>query len=269
MTDRSREARQALSDVADGLARDGRWAPWADPVVLPTTESTMADAAQLATSGSPEGTVIVAEEQTAGRGRAGRQWDSPAHAGIWLTILLRPGLDPQFLGWLPLVTGTAVVTAVRATTRCDVRLKWPNDLVVESRDGLGPVGGILAERLGDGSVLVGIGLNVDQAADELPPGGTSLRLLGAVDSRERILVSVLGEFAVTYRQWIAGADPAPDYLDLCVTVGSDVRVEAPGVAIEGRATGVGPHGELLVTDGSGTDHKISAGDVLLVRPAFR
>ncbi|MFM8774099.1 MAG: biotin--[acetyl-CoA-carboxylase] ligase, partial [Actinomycetota bacterium] len=145
----------------------------------------------------------------------------------------------------------------------------PNALGVAARDGSGTVGGIRAARLGAGSVLVGIGLNVDQAADELPPGGTSLRLLGAVDSRERILVSVLGEFAVAYRQWIAGAAPAPDYLDLCVTVGSDVRVEAPRVAIEGRATGVGPHGELLVTDRSGTDHQISAGDVLLVRPAFR
>ena len=230
----------------------------------------MADVAQLAASGAPEGTVVVAEEQTAGRGRVGRHWESPAHAGLWLTILLRPSLDPQALGWLPLLTGTAVARALRSESGCDVLLKWPNDLVVDVPDGLGKVGGILAERLADGAVLVGVGINVTQTAAELPPGGTSLRLLGAAIPRERLLVSVLGEFASTYRQWIDGADPAPDYLDLCVTVGSDVRVEASGVgtAIEGLASGVGPHGELLVTDRSGVGHVVSAGDVLLVRPAI-
>ena len=233
----------------------------------------MAEAGALAAEGAPEGTVVVAEEQTAGRGRAGREWQSLPFAGLWLTIVLRPSVDPASLGWLPLIAGIAAVRAIRAQTGLDLRLKWPNDIVAESGAGPLKVGGILAERLADGAVLVGIGINVDHAADELPVGGTSLRLLGPVGdvsamSRESLAVELLGTLASDYRGWLSGIDPAPAYRDLCVTIGSDVRVKAPGRTLEGTATGLGHHGELLVTDRSGTGHVISAGDVLLVRPAI-
>lgn len=243
------------------------------PIVLATTPSTMSEAGARAAEGSPEGTVVIAEEQTAGRGRAGREWQSKPFAGLWLTIVLRPTADPASLGWLPLITGIAAVRSIGEQTGLDLRLKWPNDIVAESDAGLLKVGGILAERLADGAVLIGIGINVDHDADELPDGGTSLRLLEAGDgltaSRESLVVELLGALATDYRGWQSGIDPAPAYLDLCVTVGSDVRVEAPGRTLEGIATGLGRHGELLVTDRSGTRHVISAGDVLLVRPAIR
>lgn len=262
------DARRPLGDVVAELSSDGRWAPWPTPIVIGTTPSTMAEAAALAERGAPEGTVVVAEEQTAGRGRAGREWQSLPFAGLWLTVVLRPSVDPASLGWLPLIAGAAAVRAIASQTGLALHLKWPNDIVAISDSALVKVGGILAERLGDGAVLVGIGINVDHGADELPPGGSSLWLLGrAAVSREALLAGLLGALASGYRAWLGGADPAPGYRDLCVTIGSDVRVEGPGRTLEGTASGLGRHGELLVTDRSGAEHVVSAGDVLLVRPA--
>ena len=228
----------------------------------------MAEVADLAESGAVEGTVVVAEEQTAGRGRVGRAWESPRSAGLWLSILLRPEMPPAQLGWLPLVTGVAVVQALRTLTDAPLGLKWPNDIVVEDRDGVSKAGGILAERLSDGVVVVGIGINVDQAREELPEGGTSLRLLGSDAARDRVLVAILGSLARAYREWCVGGDVSDDYARLCVTLGSAVRVEGAGGPLEGQASGLGPHGELLVTEASGVTHVVSAGDVLLVRPAI-
>ena len=227
----------------------------------------MGEVTDLVDSGAPEGTVVVAEEQTAGRGRVGRTWESAPSAGLWLSILLRPPYEPAMLGWLPLLAGTAVGRALRTETSLDLRLKWPNDVVVEAPGGLAKVGGILAERLPDGAVIVGIGINVDHGVDELPAGGTSLRLLGSTVPRERLLVALLGEFAAMYRAWLTGNDPSADYLPLCVTLGSLVRVEAANGSLTGTASRLGPHGELIVTAADGVEHLVSAGDVLLVRPA--
>jgi len=238
------------------------------PILVRTTPSTMAEVADLASAGAPEGTTVIAEEQTAGRGRIGREWQSLPYAGLWLTTLLRPAVEPSSLGWLPLVTGIAVAHAVRAQTDIDVGLKWPNDIVISTSSGLAKAGGILSERLADGSVLVGIGINVSQAPDELPPGGTSLARHTRVVEREPLVVAVLGGFADSYRRWLAGADLEGAYREMSVTIGSEVRVETPGATLEGVATGLGRHGELLVTDRSGSGHAVSAGDVLLVRPAI-
>ena len=227
----------------------------------------MGEVADLAVSGAPEGTVIVAEEQTAGRGRVGRTWESAPSAGVWLSILLRPPFDPVMLGWLPLLAGSAVGRTLRNETSLDVRLKWPNDVVVEASGGLTKLGGILAERLPDGAVILGIGINVDHGQDELPATGTSLRLLGSTLPRERLLVALLGEFATLYRDWLAGNDPSVDYLPLCITLGSLVRVERADGPLVGTASRLGPYGELVVTDADGAPHPVSAGDVLLVRPA--
>ena len=238
------------------------------PIVIETTPSTMADVSDLAESGAVEGTVVVAEEQTAGRGRVGRAWQSPRSAGLWLSILLRPAYPPAQLGWLPLVTGVAIVQALRSITNLPLRVKWPNDIVIEDGSEICKVGGILAERLSDGVVIVGVGINVDQARDEMPEGGTSLRLLGSDAARDRVLVAILGSFAQAYRDWRSGIDVADAYIPLCVTLGSEVRVQVARGSLEGRATGLGPHGELLVTDALGVTHAVSAGDVLLVRPAI-
>ncbi|HEU4423949.1 MAG TPA: biotin--[acetyl-CoA-carboxylase] ligase, partial [Pilimelia sp.] len=149
------------------------------------TGSTNADVVEAVREGEGEGFVVVAERQTAGRGRLGRGWLSPPRAGIATSVLLRPGEAVQArgwspvptarYGWLPLLTGMALVTAVRQLAEVDAVLKWPNDLLVrpgEAADGVGyrKCGGILTEAV-PSAVVVGIGLNVTLRDDELPDTG--------------------------------------------------------------------------------------------------
>jgi BirA family biotin operon repressor/biotin-[acetyl-CoA-carboxylase] ligase len=231
------------------------------PEVLETTPSTMADVEERAVLGAPEGTVVVAEEQTAGRGRRGRSWESTARAGLWLSVLLRPTTPVERLGWLPLVVGVAVARALRREADVDARVKWPNDVLVED----GKIAGVLSERLGDGAVVVGIGLNVDQVEAELPDGGTSLRLLGRNVDRTRLLVEVLDQVAGAYRAWQSGEDIISAYEDLSVTLGRDVSADLGDRSITGLALRLGSSGELVIRDPQGQDIVVSAGDVTLRR----
>lgn len=263
-----------MVDIAEGAYRReplgplptiAGWAPWPTPGVVPTTGSTMEDAARLAAAGAPEGTVVVAEEQTAGRGRRGRTWESTMYAGLWLSIALRPSAPPEQIGWIPLAIGVAVAQGLREESGLEVRLKWPNDVVLVGDSGLRKVAGLLAERLPDGTVVVGIGINVDHAAQELPPGGTSLRMEGVDCRREAVLVAVLAAVARTYRAFDSGRDVRTAYEALSATLGSRVRVETAGAEQVGRAVALGPAGELVVVDDMGEEHVVSAGDVIHLR----
>src|SRR5579864_1386161 len=118
---------------------------WRDLAVTGVTGSTNADLLARAADGAPEGTVLAAEEQRAGRGRMGRAWVSPPRGALTFSVLLRPGaVPPARLGWLPLLTGVAVTSAVREVTAVDARLKWPNDVLVRAAK----LAGILAEASG-------------------------------------------------------------------------------------------------------------------------
>lgn len=258
-----RREREPLGSLA-ALA-DSEWTPWPLPLTLDTTPSTMTEVERRAAEGAPEGLVVVAEEQTAGRGRRGRTWESSPHAGLWWSLLLRPDVAPDRLGWLPLVVGVGVARAMREHSGEDVRLKWPNDVVV----GTPPrkLAGILAERLGDGSVVVGVGINVDHRPEELPAGAASLRTLGHEIDRTELLVDVLARVARSYRDWNRGVDPAIEYSRLSATLGQEVAVDVGNSVVTGVATGLGPSGELIVTDEGGWAHMLSAGDVTLLRPA--
>ena len=235
------------------------WSPWPIPEVLDSVPSTMTAVEVRAGQDAPEGTAIVAEEQTAGRGRRGRTWDSAARAGLWWSLLLRPPTPVERLGWLPLVVGIAVARALRAAADVDARLKWPNDILVDG----GKVAGILAERLADGAVIVGVGINVDHGAGELPQGGTSLRLLGRQADRTRLLVDVLQEVASTYRAWATGVEMDAAYADLSVTLGEQVSADLGSRSVAGMAVRLGPSGELVIRAADGVEHVVSAGDVSL------
>src|SRR5579863_386241 len=140
---------------------------WREITVTGVTGSTNADLLARTADGAPEGTVLAAEEQRSGRGRMGRAWVSPPRAALTFSVLLRPdAVPPARLGWLPLLTGVAVTSAVRAVTAVDAQLKWPNDVLVRDAK----LAGILAEASG-GAVVVGIGLNVSTEPDELPTPG--------------------------------------------------------------------------------------------------
>jgi len=162
------------TEVSRALVRPGSL--WREVRVAGQTGSTNADLLALAGEGAAEGTVLVAEAQTAARGRMGRRWVSPPGAGLTFSVLLRPGAVPgAALGWVPLLAGVAAVSAIRAVTSVDATLKWPNDVLA----GGAKLGGILAERAG-GAIVLGIGINVSQRRADLPAAAaTSLLLAGA------------------------------------------------------------------------------------------
>jgi BirA family transcriptional regulator, biotin operon repressor / biotin---[acetyl-CoA-carboxylase] ligase len=249
---------------------------WRALDVTPSTGSTNADLLARARDGAPEGVVLAAEEQTAGRGRMGRSWQSPPRAALTFSLLLRPApVPPARRSWLPLLAGAAVAAAVRTVAAVDARLKWPNDVLV----GEAKLGGILAEAVGN-AVIVGVGLNVSAAPSGLPEQAlpaTSLRALGAASlAREPLLAEILAEFERWYLAWReAGGDPdrcglRAGYTTLSATIGRRLRVEMPGgQLLSGLAVGVDEDGRLLVRaesgKGPGSELAVAAGDVVHLR----
>jgi BirA family biotin operon repressor/biotin-[acetyl-CoA-carboxylase] ligase len=251
---------------------------WLALEVVPSTGSTNADLlARAADPSSPEGQVLVAEEQTAGRGRLGRSWSSVPGASLTFSVLLRPAAVPAARrGWLTLLAGVAVASAVRSVAGVDAVLKWPNDVLVGDRK----LAGILAEQTPDGSaVVIGTGLNV-ATPEEIPVSATglvatSLTAEGAVAvSREDLLLGLLGQLEHWYAAFRADPDPERSgllgaYRALCETLGRTVRVELPaGGVVTGAARDIDAEGRLLVADGPGDPvTPVSAGDVVHVRAA--
>src|SRR5437660_8744676 len=247
---------------------------WREIKVVESTGSMNADLLARALRGEPEGAVLAAEEQRAGRGRMGRTWTAPPRAALTFSMLLRPAVPPARRGWLPLLTGTAVAAAVTGVTGVETRLKWPNDLLAAGAK----LAGILAEASGD-AVVVGIGLNVSTEPAEFPaprPGAlpaTSLRAAGATAlDREELLLATLEGFERWYRSWQqAGDDPdrsglRPGYIRLSATIGRTVRAELPGgQALSGPAVGVDSDGRLLVRVSPGSEVAVAAGDVVHLR----
>ena len=270
---------------------------WERVEVVGTSPSTNAALVALARDpGWRAPAALVAEHQTAGRGRAGRGWETPPGAALTVSALLRPGVPPEALGWLPLLGGLAVVRALR-TDGVPAAVKWPNDVLLPAAEpvaGLGPwrkVAGLLAEVVpagpgaGPAAVVLGVGLNVAQTPVELPvPTATSLALAGAAGERAardrtRLLVAVLRELAAVVGRWVddggdphaTGADGGPSlaaqYAAASATLGTPVRVELAGTSavLEGTALRLADDGSLVVgvADAAGrlTEHVVAAGDV--------
>lgn len=233
---------------------------WTELQVKDETGSTNADVAAAARAGAAEGLVVVAERQTAGRGRFDRRWESPPRAGLTLSVLLRPD---RISGWLPLLAGVALAETVQRLGALDAVLKWPNDLLIDGRK----CAGILAESVGDG-VVVGVGLNVTLREDELPvPAATSLLLAGsACTDRDPLLRAFLRALADRYRQWCAdtgAGDLRAAYRGLCATLGREVRVALPdGSELTGTASDVDSAGRLVL---AGVPTPVAAGDVVHLR----
>ena len=257
------------------LVREGGL--WTELDVVQRTGSTNADLVARAEAGTAaEGAVVVAEEQTAGRGRLDRSWTAPARSGLIFSVLLRPQEVPVARwGWLPLLTGVAVATALSRAAGVDTALKWPNDLLVTVGGEERKAGGILAERAGDG-VVVGVGINVTLRADELPvPQAGSLVLADAVNTdRDPLLRAVLRALEDWYGRWrAAGGDPAAcglqeTYAAGCATLGRRVRAELPGDrSLVGEAVAVDGDGRLVLATDTGEREPVGAGDIVHLRPA--
>jgi BirA family biotin operon repressor/biotin-[acetyl-CoA-carboxylase] ligase len=226
-------------------------------------------ASEAAESGAPEGLVIVAEEQTAGRGRRGRIWSSPAGAGLYVSLVFRPPLETlaaPLLSMLTLAAGVAVRGAITQATGLTPELKWPNDIVVERRK----LAGILAEGVGIGTssqtVVLGIGVNVSRASHhgEIADRATSLEAeLGRPIERELLLEELLVHLPDAYdrlrrsgagdilRSWRHAAPSA---------IGSAVEWTTPDGVRRGTTAGIDDDGALLVRTAAGTE-RIVAGEV--------
>jgi len=216
--------------------------------------------------------VLVAEHQSAGRGRMGRSWQAPPRSALTASVLLRPAVAAARWTWLPLLAGAAVAEAVERTTGVEARLKWPNDVVV----GDSKLAGVLLERVDSPAgpaAVVGVGLNVSLRTDELPvPTATSLALeLGTAVDRQPLLLALLRTLRALYVAWTeTGGDPAAglqaSYVRRCSTIGREVRVDLPdGSAVTGTAESVDGSGRLVVVTATGR-RALGAGDVMHVRP---
>ncbi|MDO5286110.1 MAG: biotin--[acetyl-CoA-carboxylase] ligase [Actinomycetia bacterium] len=243
-------------------------APWQRVTVVEQTESTNSDLAQAARSGAGTGEVLVAWEQTVGRGRLDRSWSSPPGTSVSLSFLVRPGQPQEQWGLLPLVTGLGVADALDGLGVAAV-LKWPNDVLLPA-DKERKVCGILAEGVGgpEPGVVVGLGVNVHQRRDQLPVDtATSLHLAGLEVSREQVVRAVLDGIGAAYLAWEADgwAAVGPRYRRRCVTIGRQVRVLLPGdQQVAGEVVSVLDDGRIQLRTG-GRLVAYAAGDVQHVR----
>ncbi|MBX9396911.1 biotin--[acetyl-CoA-carboxylase] ligase [Streptomyces sp. TRM72054] len=248
---------------------------WSEVHVVQRTGSTNSDLVARAAKGLAEGAVLVAEEQTAGRGRLDREWTAPPRSGLFFSVLLRPTEVPvAHWGWLPLLTGVAVATGLSRAAGVDTALKWPNDLLVTVGGEERKAGGILAERAADDGVVIGVGINVTLRENELPvPTAGSLVLAGAVNTdRDPLLRAVLRSLEEWYRRWrTAGGDAASSglqetYAAGCATLGRVVRAELPGDrTIIGEAVAVDGDGRLVLATEKGVQEPVGAGDIVHLR----
>ena len=231
---------------------------WPEPVVLDSVESTNAVLAHL--PGDSDGVCVVADEQTAGRGRMDRTWTSNAGAGVWMSVRVALAGVPSER-W-PLLTMAAALAAQHAlVAACDVpaRIKWPNDLVIGTRK----LGGLLTEVVGSVAV-VGIGINVDWPAGQLPtPEATSVLVEGGRTDRAELLAHALVLFEGLLPEWReGGSDLVTGFREACVTLGREVTVHLPGGGtLTGIASDIDDRGHLIVQD-RGTPVSVSAGDVI-------
>ncbi|RPK92691.1 MULTISPECIES: biotin--[acetyl-CoA-carboxylase] ligase [Streptomyces] len=250
---------------------------WTSLEVVESTGSTNTDLAEQARTGvAGEGTVLVAEEQTAGRGRLERTWTAPPRSGLFFSVYLEPGDIPvERWGWVPLLAGVAAATGLAKSAGVDMSLKWPNDLLVSVEGEERKTGGILGEFAGDG-IVVGLGVNVSLRADELPaPTAGSLALAGAVSTdRETLLRAVLRSLEDWYGRWrAAGGDAAASGLQAayaagCATLDRTVRAELPGGAsLVGEAVAIDGDGRLVLSTEDGLQQPVSAGDIVHLRGA--
>ena len=272
---------------------DGPLADYSNVRVVEEIGSTNAALLEYASTGDGDRSALIAEFQSAGRGRSGREWTAPAGSQVALSVLIRPGaIHPDLFGWLPLITGLAVRDALAGSSGLDASLKWPNDVMVGKGDEAHKIAGVLVEMTSvptEGvysmslpAIVVGVGLNVSLRTEELPvPHATSIDLeraaqgLGPAD-RPVVAKELLRALAVRHDQWracergsgsVISDELYYEYIDACATVGQDVRVELPGGETKtGTVTKIDRSGQLVVDTAAGEEpFVVAAGDVHHVR----
>jgi BirA family biotin operon repressor/biotin-[acetyl-CoA-carboxylase] ligase len=240
--------------------------------VLPQTTSTNDEASRAALEGHPEGLVIFAESQSAGRGRMGRRWSSPAGRGLWFSVLLRPSLAPSECTQLTAASANALARAIQSTTGITPEIKWPNDLLIKGKK----IAGILTEMSAElehvRSVILGIGIDATQTASEFPADlrniATSLKLAtGKTVSRADLADAVLRELDREYARILAGqfAAVAEEWGSRCSTLGKQVTIDMGARRVRGRAEALDENGALLLRTEHGRIERIIGGEVTLTK----
>lgn len=236
-------------------------------------DSTNDIAYQLAEKGVKEGTVILAEEQSRGKGRHGRRWVSPSRGGIYMSCVFRPQIAPNEIPRITLLAAVAVAKAVEDITSLDVSIKWPNDIMLDGKKVCGILTEMKAEQDRVDFVILGIGINVNTPVKQLPRGASSLeegsrRRGGEIDIFRVELVKKILETLEEYYTLLNKkkfAHIIDAWKGFSAMLGSRIRVILPNRAFEGLAHDINSDGALIVRLDSGILEKISSGDVVMVR----
>lgn len=237
-----------------------------------TIDSTNSLAKKLAVAGALEGTIIIAEEQTAGKGRLGRQWTSPFGLGLWLSVILRPQITPLEAPKITMLVSVALQEAILEATGLPAKIKWPNDIFLGDKK----VAGILLEMSGEmdsiNHLIVGMGVNVNLAQEDFPQElkdkATSLKIeLGREICRVALTKLVLAKLEYYYELFKVGEISLlmEKWRSASWTLGKAVRVTTPTEVLEGQAVDFGQDGSLLIRLANGSLREIMAGDVTLRR----
>lgn len=241
-----------------------------DIQVFKETTSTNDIVEKLARDGVAEGVVVFAEAQTKGRGRMGRKWFSTRGRGLLFSVLLRPNLAPQAVTQVMVAAGTAVARAIRKSTRLNPQIKWPNDILIGSKKAAGILTELHAELDHVKYVCLGIGVDVNQDAEDFPPElrsiATSLKIeSGHMQKRSDLALSILQELNVDYLRILDGqfGVVADEWESQCATLGRQVRIAQGDRIIEGQAESLDNEGGLLVRTQHGRLERIISGDVTL------
>ena len=258
----SRETEQILKDFGDRFY---------DLHYYNCVDSTNNVIKREAAAGAPEGLVIVAEEQTAGKGRRGRNWSSPAGESIYMSILLMPALAPERLSELTLVMGLSVAQAVSGLYGLDAAIKWPNDIVIDGRKICGILTELFTVPNSSGAearrIVIGTGINVNNEVfpEELAERAVSLRmLLGKPVSRGPVLAGTLLAFRENYRICLATGDLTglrKPYNSRLISFNKPVRIEDPRQPYTGISRGIDETGRLIVEKSGGGIEAVSSGEV--------
>ncbi|WP_110112370.1 biotin--[acetyl-CoA-carboxylase] ligase [Bacillus sp. CGMCC 1.16541] len=233
-------------------------------------ESTQKIAHRLAQEGAEEGTVVVAEQQTAGRGRLDRVWHSPKGTGVWMSVILRPTVPPQHAPQLTLLTAVAVVQSIQEVTGISPQIKWPNDILIEGKKAVG----ILTEMQADAdrihSVIIGIGINVNQQkedfSDSIKEIATSLAVeKGETINRAALMQAIFLKIETLYEEYLTNGFGLIKLLweTYAISIGKRIIARTLRGSIEGWAKGITEDGVLLIEDDLGVLHHIHSADIEL------
>lgn len=232
-----------------------------------TIDSTNNYAKKLALDGAEEGTIVLSDEQTGGRGRLGRTWVSPAGTSICMSMILRPPIYPNEAAKITEITAAAVANAISKVTKLQAGIKWPNDIIINSKKVCGILTEMSAELNNINYVIVGMGINanIDEFPDDVKSVATSLKkTIGAEVSRKKLVINIVKEFEKLYYDFINTGD-LNKAVEVCkkrsVILGKTIKVINKNETIIAKAIDINENGELVIKKNDGEIINIISGEV--------